>query len=142
MPVKPSFMLHTGDISHLSKVSSSTTPIHHPQNASDVHYVPGEHDFLDEDRKKLSGSLWPRQQRRRLVQHHAGVHFIGLVNVVDLKAAARQSARPARLACGRRKDRSASTPIVVFAHIPSDVHPNGAGAPGTATSADCSAPAQ
>src|SRR3974390_400680 len=49
MPAKPSFVLHTGDISHLSKVSEFDDADRIiSQTRLDVHYVPGEHDFLDE----------------------------------------------------------------------------------------------
>src|SRR5277367_1110240 len=52
MPVKPSFMIHTGDISHLSKaVEFDNADRIFSQAKLDVHYVPGEHDFLDEEIK-------------------------------------------------------------------------------------------
>jgi 3',5'-cyclic AMP phosphodiesterase CpdA len=48
------------------------------------------------------------------------VHFIGLVNVVDLKAGGLGNLGADQLAwlAADVKSRSASTPIVVFAHIP------------------------
>src|SRR3954465_11651802 len=47
MPAKPSFMIHTGDISHLSKASEFDNAERIISQAKlDVHYVPGEHDFL------------------------------------------------------------------------------------------------
>src|SRR6185369_765651 len=50
MPAKPSFMIHTGDISHLSKASEFDDAERIISQAKlDVHYVPGEHDFLDEE---------------------------------------------------------------------------------------------
>ncbi len=52
LPSKPAFMIHTGDISHLSKASQFDDADRIiSQSRLDVHYVPGEHDFLDEDRK-------------------------------------------------------------------------------------------
>src|SRR6202041_438230 len=49
LPVKPSFMIHTGDITHLSKVSEFDDAERIISQARlDVHYVPGEHDVLDE----------------------------------------------------------------------------------------------
>src|SRR3979409_909525 len=52
LPVKPSFIIHTGDITHLSKPSESAAPHRIISQARlDVHYVPGEHDVLDEDVK-------------------------------------------------------------------------------------------
>ena len=48
MPVKPSFLIHTGDITHLSKASEFDDAEHIISQAQlDVHYVPGEHDVLD-----------------------------------------------------------------------------------------------
>ena len=64
-----------------------------------------------------------------------GVHFIGLVNVIDLKAGGLGNLGGEQLEWLEAdvKGRSASTPIVVFAHIPLwTVYPNGAGAPRTA----------
>src|ERR1700752_2812322 len=52
MPAKPSFMIHTGDISHLSKEAEFDNAERIISQAKlDVHYVPGEHDFLDEEVK-------------------------------------------------------------------------------------------
>jgi len=52
MPKKPSFMIHTGDITHLSKVAEFDNAERIISQAKlDVHYVPGEHDFLDEEIK-------------------------------------------------------------------------------------------
>ena len=107
MPAKPSFMLHTGDISHLSKVSEFDDADRIiSQTRLDVHYVPGEHDFLDEDRKLYLRSLWPRQQRRRLVQLRCGrraFHRLGQCRRSESRRARQSRRRPARLACGRRE---------------------------------------
>ncbi|MBO0734717.1 MAG: metallophosphoesterase, partial [Methylocapsa sp.] len=49
---KPSFLIHTGDISHLSKEQEFDEAKQIIAQANlPVHYVPGEHDFLDEDAK-------------------------------------------------------------------------------------------
>ena len=122
MPVKPSFMLHTGDISHLSKVSEFDDADRIiSQTRLDVHYVPGEHDFLDEDRKLYLDRYGRGSKGAGWYSFDAGgVHFIGLVNVVDLKAGGLGNLGADQLAwlAADVKDRSASTPIVVFAHIP------------------------
>src|ERR1700680_2253391 len=48
MPMKPSFMIHTGDITHLSKAAEFDNADRIISQAKlDVHYVPGEQDFLD-----------------------------------------------------------------------------------------------
>jgi len=68
LPMKPSFALHTGDITHLSKPSEFDDAARIISQARlDVHYVPGEHDVLDDERKAYL-ELRPRRDRRRLVQ--------------------------------------------------------------------------
>ena len=49
-PMPPAFILHTGDISHLSKPAEFDTVDQIPQVAQarkDVFFVPGEHDVLE-----------------------------------------------------------------------------------------------
>ncbi|MGN6460207.1 MAG: metallophosphoesterase family protein [Pseudolabrys sp.] len=123
MPRKPSFMIHTGDITHLSKPREFDDAAQAIGQARlDVHYVPGEHDIIDEDNGKAylerygkgtKGAGWYSFDQ-------AGVHFIGLVNVVDLKAGGMGNLGDAQLAwlADDLRGKSASTPIVVFAHIP------------------------
>src|SRR6478736_5887460 len=54
IPQKPSFMIHTGDITHLSKPAEFDDADKIISQARlDVHYVPGEHDIIDEDQGKL-----------------------------------------------------------------------------------------
>jgi 3',5'-cyclic AMP phosphodiesterase CpdA len=119
----PEFMLHTGDITHLSKPEEFDTvdQILKGAQAKDVFFVPGEHDVLDDDGKQYlerygkgaKGGGWYSFDKK-------GVHFIGLVNVLNLKAGGLGTLGPEQLAW-LRDDVShlkGSTPIVVFAHIP------------------------
>jgi 3',5'-cyclic AMP phosphodiesterase CpdA len=122
LPAKPSFVIHTGDITHLSKPSEFDDADRIIAQARlDVHYVPGEHDFLDDGEKLYrerygrgaKGSGWYSFDAN-------GVHFIGLVNVVDLKAGGLGNLGNDQLEWleDDLKNRTPSTPIVVFAHIP------------------------
>src|SRR5262249_13139951 len=88
IPKKPSFMIHTGDITHLSKVAEFDNAEKIISQAKlDVHYVPGEHDFLDEEVKLYKDRYGKGTKGPGYYSFDAGgVHFIGLVNVVDLKA--------------------------------------------------------
>ena len=88
LPVKPSFVIHTGDITHLSKPSEFDDADRIISQARlDVHYVPGEHDVLDEDIKLYRDRYGRGTKGNGWYSFDAnGVHFIGLVNVVDLKA--------------------------------------------------------
>ena len=122
LPVKPSFIIHTGDITHLSKPSEFDDADRIISQARlDVHYVPGEHDVLDEDVKLYRDRYGRGTKGAGWYSFDAnGVHFIGLVNVVDLKAGGLGNLGNDQLEWleDDLKGRSASTPIVVFAHIP------------------------
>ena len=122
LPVKPAFMIHTGDNSHLSKPEEFDDADRVIGEARlDVHYVPGEHDFLDEEQKLYRERYGRATKGAGWYSFDAnGVHFVGLVNVVDLKAGGLGNLGPNQLAWLENdlQSRSASTPIVVFAHIP------------------------
>src|SRR4029079_10522295 len=119
----PEFMLHTGDISHLSKPEEFDTvdEILKAANPKSVFFVPGEHDMLNDDGKQYlerygknaKGAGWYSFDTK-------GVHFIGLVNVLNLKAGGLGTLGPEQLAWLKDDVRHLkhSTPIVVFAHIP------------------------
>jgi 3',5'-cyclic-AMP phosphodiesterase len=121
-PESPSFVLHTGDLTHLSKPSEFDTLQQVMSELSvPVFYVPGEHDVLEDDGasylarfgKGTQGAGWHSFDQN-------GVHFIGLVNVVNLKAGGLGTLGDEQLAW-LEKDvahLTSSTPIVVFAHIP------------------------
>jgi len=123
MPQKPSFLIHTGDITHLSKPKEFDDAAQVIGSLKiDGHYVPGEHDYIDDGRgkaylerygKDTQGAGWYSFDQ-------AGVHFIGLVNVVDLKAGGLGNLGAEQLAWleADLKSKPASQPIVVFSHIP------------------------
>jgi 3',5'-cyclic AMP phosphodiesterase CpdA len=122
MPAKPSFMIHTGDITHLSKPREFDDANRIISQARlDVHYVPGEHDVIDEEVKLYREHYGRGTKGAGWYSFDAnGVHFVGLVNVVDLKAGGLGTLGSAQLEWLENdlKGRTASTPIVVFAHIP------------------------
>ena len=119
----PDFLLHTGDISQLSKPSEFDTAeqVLKGAKASRIFYVPGEHDVLTDngqqyrDRfgKDTKGNGWYSFD-------HKGAHFIGLVNVMDLKAGGLGSLGTDQLKWLQDdvRDLKSSTPVIVFAHIP------------------------
>ena len=123
MKSRPAFMIHTGDITHLSKPDEFDNADQIIGEAKlDVHYVPGEHDVIDEGLGKAYLDRYGKGTKGQgwySFDDH-GVHFIGLVNVVDLKAGGlgRLGADQLAWLADDLKDKSASTPIVVFAHIP------------------------
>ena len=119
----PEFLLHTGDISHLSKPEEFDTvdQILKSARAKDVFFVPGEHDVLNDDGKQYlerygrgaRGGGWYSFDKK-------GIHFVGLVNVLNLKAGGLGTLGREQLEWLEDdvKKLQSSTPIVVFAHIP------------------------
>jgi 3',5'-cyclic AMP phosphodiesterase CpdA len=123
LPGNPAFMIHTGDISHLSKPAQFDDAEKIISQARlDVHYVPGEHDLVDPEAGKLYRERYGRGTKGAgwYSFDANGVHFIGLVNVVNLKAGGLGNLGAEQLEWleDDLKGRSASQPIVVFAHIP------------------------
>ena len=123
LKMQPEFLLHTGDISHLSKPEEFDTvdQILKGSAAKSVFFVPGEHDMIGDDGKQYlerygkgtKGAGWYSFEKK-------GVHFVGLVNVLNLKAGGLGSLGGEQLEWLERdlKPLTASTPVVVFAHIP------------------------
>lgn len=123
LKVQPEFLLHTGDISQLSKPEQFDTvdQILKGASAKDVFFVPGEHDVVDDNGqlflerygKNAKGAGWYSFD-------HKGVHFMALVNVLNLKAGGFGSLGQEQLKwiADDVQHLKSSTPIVVFAHVP------------------------
>jgi 3',5'-cyclic AMP phosphodiesterase CpdA len=123
LPVSPEFVLHTGDLSHLSKPSEFDTLDQSLKSirTGRIYSVPGEHDVLNDNGqmyrerygKDTKGDGWYSFDQK-------GVHFIGLVNVMNLKAGGLGNLGHDQLEWLEDdvKHLKSSTPIVVFAHIP------------------------
>jgi 3',5'-cyclic AMP phosphodiesterase CpdA len=119
---QPAFMLHTGDITHLSKPAEFDDADQIIKGANlQVHFVPGEHDVIDDNGKSYlerfgkgdTGSGW-------YSFHSNGVHFIALINVMNFKPGGLGNLGAEQVAWLEKdvKGLSASTPIVIFAHMP------------------------
>jgi 3',5'-cyclic AMP phosphodiesterase CpdA len=122
MPNAPSFVLHTGDLSHLAQADEFDTLEQSLKSVKTekIFYVPGEHDVTDNGKLYLErygkgtlGDGWYSFDSH-------GVHFIGLVNVTNHVDGGLGYIGPAQLKWLENdlKPLSNSTPIVVFAHIP------------------------
>ena len=124
LPVAPAFLLHTGDISQLAKASEFDTAdqVLRDSRTKDVFFVPGEHDVGTDNGRQYLDRYGKAAQRAGgwYSFDHSGVHFIGLVNVFNLKAGGLGSLGTEQLEWLEKdvKHLTASTPIVVFAHVP------------------------
>jgi Icc protein len=123
LPEPPAFVLHTGDLSHLSRPDEFDTLDQALKSlrTDRVFTVPGEHDVLDDNGKQYreryakdtKGDGWYSFDKN-------GAHFVGLVNVMNLKAGGLGSLGSAQIEWLEDdvKHLASSTPVVVFAHIP------------------------
>jgi Icc protein len=123
LPERPAFVLHTGDITQLSKPAEFDTAdqVLREAHTERVFFVPGEHDVIgDRGASYLQRHGAGTQGAGWYSFDHSGVHFVGLVNVLDLKPGGMGALGAEQLAWLARDVRGlpASTPIVLFAHVP------------------------
>ncbi len=123
MPEQPALIIHTGDITHLSKAAEFDTAqqLFSRLRTSEMHTVPGEHDTTDATVTEYFNRFGKASGNKGYYSFdHAGVHFIGLINVLQFKPGGLGNLGAEQLAWAAAdlKGRSASTPIVVFAHMP------------------------
>jgi hypothetical protein len=115
------FMLHTGDVSHLSKPEELDTAQQIIGRAGlDVHYVPGEHDVLIDNGNDFFARFNGASDRKWYSFDALGAHFVALVNVLDLRAGGLGRLGDEQLEWLEKdlRGRSASTPLIIFTHMP------------------------
>jgi 3',5'-cyclic AMP phosphodiesterase CpdA len=123
MSEKPRLILHTGDITHLSKPAEFDLAMQLMSglNVTELHAVPGEHDVIDGPGAEFFARFGkPSEGRGYYSFDHNGVHFIALINVMNFKANGLGALGADQLAwlADDVRSLSSSTPIVVFAHMP------------------------
>jgi 3',5'-cyclic AMP phosphodiesterase CpdA len=123
LPTRPDLLLHTGDLTHLSRPAEFDTVDQLLKSAKvrDRFYVPGEHDVFADDAKAYLQRYG--KNTRGLGWHsftHRGVHFVGLVNVANLKPGGLGTLGQEQLDWLKKDLESLgdSTPLVVYAHVP------------------------
>lgn len=123
LPNRPDFILHTGDLSHLSEAGEFDALEQNLKSikTEEFFYVPGEHDVISDNGaryrerfgKKTLGGGWYSFDKK-------GVHFIGLVNVLNIREGGLGNIGAEQLEWLKKdlEALSSSTPVVVFAHVP------------------------
>jgi plastocyanin len=113
--------VHTGDVSQLSKPEEFDTAREIIQAVGrPVHYVPGEHDVINDDGREFFRRFNGSPDRKWYSFDADGAHFVALANVLNLKAGGFGQLGAEQLEWLERdlKARATSTPIVVLAHMP------------------------
>jgi 3',5'-cyclic AMP phosphodiesterase CpdA len=123
MSQQPALIIHTGDITHLSKPEEFDLAgqMFSRLRATELHTTPGEHDVADAAVSEYFSRFGKASANRGYYSFdHSGVHFVSLINVLTFKAGALATLGAEQLAwvTADLKARSSSTPIVIFAHMP------------------------
>jgi 3',5'-cyclic AMP phosphodiesterase CpdA len=123
MSEHPALIIHTGDITHLSKPAEFdlAQQMLSGLRTTELHTVPGEHDTTDATVTEYFDRFGKASNNKGYYSFdHAGVHFIALINVLQFKPGGLGTLGAEQLAwvAADLKGRSDSTPIVVFAHMP------------------------
>jgi 3',5'-cyclic AMP phosphodiesterase CpdA len=123
MPQQPELIIHTGDITHLSRPAEFdlAQQLLGQLRTPEMHTVPGEHDTSDATVTEYFNRFGKASNNKGYYSFdHAGVHFIALINVLQFKPGGLGTLGDEQLAwvAADLKARSSSTPIVVFAHMP------------------------
>jgi len=122
MKEKPALVLHTGDITHLSKAEEFDTAAQllSALKVSELHTTPGEHDVTDTGAAYFERFGKPSNNKGYYSFDSNGVHFISLINVLNFKPGGLGALGDDQIAWlkGDLNGRSDSQPIVVYAHMP------------------------
>jgi 3',5'-cyclic AMP phosphodiesterase CpdA len=123
LPELPAFTVHTGDITHLSKPEEFdlAAQLLGTLRSGDLHTVPGEHDVADAEVRNYFDRYGAASNRRGWYSfEHSGVRFLALNNVMRAADGGAGALGAEQLAWAQKelKSRTASTPIVVLAHMP------------------------
>jgi 3',5'-cyclic AMP phosphodiesterase CpdA len=118
---QPDFILHTGDLSHLAKAAEFDTldQLLKGLKQKQTFFVPGEHDLIRDDGKLYLERFGKGTTGRGWQSFdHKGVHFVGLNNSAQVDALGAIDDEQIEWLNRDLSGLGASTPIVVFAHIP------------------------
>ncbi len=122
LPKPPAMLVHTGDVTHLSKPEEFDAADQILKGARhEIHYVPGEHDVIGDDGKQFFARFAKEATPGGWYSFdQGGVHFVALINVLNFKPGAGGNLGAEQLAWLDKdlQARTASTPIVVLAHMP------------------------
>src|SRR5437762_5972059 len=121
LPEQPEFIIHTGDLSHMSKPGEYDTldQLLKAAKPKQVFFVPGEHDTSIDDGKEYLQRYGKNTKGRGWFSfNHKDVHFVGLSNVAALVGLGKLGPEQLQWLQAHLKAQPASRPVVVLAHIP------------------------
>jgi 3',5'-cyclic AMP phosphodiesterase CpdA len=117
----PDFVIHTGDITHLSTTEEFDQAKQMMSGLKTPHVftVPGEHDSVDDAGQKYRSVFGTGSRGDGWYSFDvAGVHVIALVNTLNLKKLGHLGTEQLEFVAKDVAPLSSDTPIVVISHIP------------------------
>lgn len=121
LPNQPAFVMHTGDITHLAKPAQfdAAKQILGKLRAPLI-AIPGEHDTIGEAAVSEYMQHFGRADAKDgwYSWNQSGIHFLALVNVFDFETMGLLGQKQLDFAAADLAAQKASTPIVVFGHVP------------------------
>ncbi len=122
MPNQPTFVIHTGDVTHLSKAAEfdDARAILSTLRAPLI-TIPGEHDVIGAEGPKRFAASFGRKDavgRGWSSWDQGGVHFVTLINVGEGETMGVLGDEQLAWLDKDLAARKADTPIVVFGHVP------------------------
>jgi 3',5'-cyclic AMP phosphodiesterase CpdA len=121
LPYRPDFVMHTGDLTHLSTPDQfgQVKDMMSELRAGHVSTVPGEHDSVDDAGQKYRAAFGAGSKGDGWYSFDThGVHFISLVNTLSLEKLGHLGPDQLDFVQKDVAGLSSDTPIVVFSHIP------------------------
>jgi 3',5'-cyclic-AMP phosphodiesterase len=123
LPQAPDFLIHTGDLTHLSTAREfdAVSEILKGAKVGKIFYVPGEHDVVGSNSEYLKRFGQGTRGDGWYSFDHRGVHFLGLVNVASQGTDKGLGILGVDQLDWIKADLAGladSTTIVVFAHVP------------------------
>jgi Icc protein len=121
LPQQPAFVMHTGDVTHLSKVEQFDAAKNVLGRLKvPVFAIPGEHDAIGAEGAKRFAAAFPNADAPDgwWSFDRNGVHFVSLVNVFNFETMGVLGSKQLDWLAKDLKAQKADTPIVVFGHVP------------------------
>jgi len=122
LPVQPTFVIHTGDVTHLSKAAEfdDARAILSELRAPLI-TLPGEHDVIGAEGPKRFAATFARKDaagRGWSSWDQNGIHFVALINVGEGETMGVLGNEQLAWLENDLAARKTDTPIVVFGHVP------------------------
>ncbi|HEY0382473.1 MAG TPA: metallophosphoesterase [Candidatus Elarobacter sp.] len=122
MPVQPAFVIHTGDVTHLSKAAEfdDARAILSTLRAPLI-TIPGEHDVIGAEGPKRYAAAFARKEaagRGWSAWDQGGIHFVALINVGEGETMGMLGDEQLAWLANDLSARKPDAPVVVFGHVP------------------------